>query len=207
MLTYLICFQVLLLSYAVIDWWVDHSDHQQMLRARRALDAGVPLGKFFATEARKAWPALVLMLASYGALLRYFPVDADSMPESLCAAIVSVATICSVYLVGSFLGLYAIDSLRTLCGAWTLLKQWKQPLSSVLSACSELESLVAEYPALDLLPSTARPLLVLDFELAKSLVEKEKQRINQQASAERAAQQPGKDKLACAKLHSILSHN
>lgn len=207
MFTYLICFLVLLLSYAVIDWWVDPSHHQQMLRAKRALDAGVPLGKFFATEVWKAWPALVLMLASYGALLHYFPVDAASMPETLCAAIVSVATVCSVYLMGSFLGLYEIGSLQTLCETWTLFKQWKQPLSSVSSACSELDSMVTQHPDLNLLPSTARPLLVLDYALAKSLVEKEERRINQQARAERAAQQAEKDKLACAKLHSILNAN
>lgn len=197
--TYLVCFQVLLILYVVFEWRTGTgTHHDQMLRARRALEAGVHPGEIFAREYWRKGVALSLMLASYGAALYYIP---------------SEMTIITVYVQLVFTAIfvlflmYVLDSLHEVYAAWSRIKQWAQPLSSVLSACSELESLVAQYPRLNLLPSTARPLLVLDFELAKSLVEKEKQRIDEQANAELAAQQAEEDKLACAKLHSILTTN
>lgn len=199
MFTYLVWFQVLLLLYVVFEWRTGKSTHHdQMLRARRALDAGVPLGKFFAKASLRKCVALAMVLASYGAVFHYIPLDVTSIPFNVRLVFIAVFAL---------FFMYVLESLPEIYAAWTRAKQWAQPLSSVLSACSELEFLVAQYPGLNLLPSTARPLLVLDFELAKSLVEKEKQRIDEQANAELAAQQAEEDKLACAKLHSILTTN
>lgn len=199
MFTYLVWIQVLLILYVVFDWRTGTgTHHEQMLRARRALEAGVHHGKIFAREYLRKGVALSMMLASYGAELHYFTSDVTIITFNVQLVFTAIFVL--------FL-MYVLDSLHEGYAAWTRIKQWAQPLSSVLSACSELESLVAQYPGLNLLPSTARPLLVLDFELAKSLVEKEKQRIDEQANAELAAQQAEEDKLACAKLHSILTTN
>lgn len=178
----------------------------RMIRAREALDAEVPLEKYLAGDIRLLiWAQVLLPLAALsmiGLMVVIFPVERPlselgfyslSCFTAMAAISATFAIACLIYINPPYL--------RREVRAWT------SPLTSIPSACTQLNTWVSENPELSLLPNKPRPLVMLDFLIARDSVAQVEAVKAAYRNAGFAEAQLAADKMACAELHSRLGLN
>lgn len=175
----------------------------RMIRARDALDAGVPVERHLAGDIRlRNWSGSLLILdtiAMLGLMTVIFPVERPLSKldfYSLCCFI-AMAVICATFAIAG-----ASCTLRG--NLRNAVREWIRPLSSIPGACTQLNTWVSENPELSLLPNQPRPLVMLDFVIARDGVAQVEAVKAAYRDAGFAEAQLAADRKACAELHSRL---
>lgn len=173
----------------------------RMIRAREALDAGVPVERHLAGEIRlRSWSGSLLVLAAVamlGLMMVVFPVERPlgELGFYSLSCFIAMAVLCATFAIAG-----ASCTLRG--NLRNTVREWIKPLNSIPGACTQLKTWVSENPELSLLPTQPRPLVLLDFVLARECVAQVEALKAAYRNAGLAEAQREADKMACTELHS-----
>lgn len=191
----------------LLHWQASQKRDPIVIRAQRALNAGLSLNAFIKAEA--AIPALAALNAVLGFI------------SGAQAFILALAGVTSAYtalfyaalLLGVLQG--GIFCFWPTINVYFTARRWNLPLSSKKDACTELNAWAKDSPEIANLPAFPRELRLLDYYAAKERLEiaarpKTEQDAILKALAERQAKRHAErqaeavDRQACAELHSRL---
>lgn len=175
----------------------------RMLRARGAFDDGVLPERYLAGEIRlRSWAGSLLILDTFamlGLMVVVFPVERplSELGFYSLSCFTAMAAICTTFAIAG--------ASCTLRGSLRKsVREWIEPLNSIPGACTQLNTWVSENPELSLLPNQPRPLVMMDFVIARDGVAQVEALKAAYQNAGFAEAQLAADRKACAELHSRL---